>query len=389
MSNIRTFTSDIKSRKMYKNLSDCIVESNNADYPHLTFQVDNVIDYLRIIKLLSKTKYDDFNGEEIIYRGMSDAGWKLMPSLGRYKDLSDGQEYNLVNNFLALRPEAFQGLNTDFEILSKMQHFGLPTRLLDFTTNPLIALFFACNEFIGKKDARVVCHRAYVKVAKNPIIEEICGFYKYFTQEDVRLEDLNISPKKYLQKLYRAEDYRFLVARPFNWNERIRRQAAVFMVFPNKLFDHFGLYVSGGREAYSHHWDNKKISPSLEMIEGEPLEKMYPNAVVKNFYFELRDFYVTHHSIKYLFDYYDENPIGEHILNEWDITFKGRFQFDSQLQDIDSEAMKKGFCSIIINKKKKKEILKELCTLGIDESYVYPELQYAAKKIKETYLQID
>ncbi len=48
--------------------------------------------------------------------------------------------------------------------------------------------------------------------------------------------------------------------------------------------------------------------------------------------------------------------------------------------------MEREFCSIIIDKRKKKEILNELCTLGIDESYVYPELQYTAKKIKETYL---
>lgn len=56
MSNIRTFIADIKSRKMYKNLGDCIVENNNQDYPHLTFQVLNVVDYLRVIELLSKTK---------------------------------------------------------------------------------------------------------------------------------------------------------------------------------------------------------------------------------------------------------------------------------------------------------------------------------------------
>lgn len=112
-----------------------------------------------------------------------------------------------------------------------------------------------------------------MNVAQNPIIEEICGFYNYYFQEDVWLDDLSISPKKYLQKLYRNEDYRFLVARPFNWNERIRRQAAVFMIFPNKLFDHFGLFVSGGREAYSHHWENENIRHSLEMVENEPLKK--------------------------------------------------------------------------------------------------------------------
>lgn len=43
MSNIRTFIVDIKSRKIYKNLDDCIIESNNEDYPHLTFQAKNVV----------------------------------------------------------------------------------------------------------------------------------------------------------------------------------------------------------------------------------------------------------------------------------------------------------------------------------------------------------
>lgn len=125
MSNIKPFIAAIKSRRMYKNLGDYIIESNNENYPHLTFQVKSVVDYLRIIELLSKTKYKDYVDEEIIYRGMSDSEWKLIPSLGRCLDLSSGQEFNLVNSFLALRPEAFQELNTNFEILSKMQHYGL------------------------------------------------------------------------------------------------------------------------------------------------------------------------------------------------------------------------------------------------------------------------
>lgn len=83
MSNIKTFIADIKSRRMYKNLGDYIIESNNENYPHLTFQVKSVVDYLRIIELLSKTKYKDYVDEEIIYRGMSDSEWKLIPSLGR------------------------------------------------------------------------------------------------------------------------------------------------------------------------------------------------------------------------------------------------------------------------------------------------------------------
>lgn len=43
MSNIKTFIADIKSRRMYKNLGDYIIESNNENYPHLTFQVKRII----------------------------------------------------------------------------------------------------------------------------------------------------------------------------------------------------------------------------------------------------------------------------------------------------------------------------------------------------------
>ena len=149
---------------------------------------------------------------------------------------------------------------------------------------------------------------------------------------------------------------------------------------------YFALFASGGREAYSGHWENENIRHSLEMIENEPLKKMYPNAVVRPFDFDSRDFYVTHRSIKFLFDFYKESVTGEDIINVWDNPMKKRFRFENELQCIDSETMKKEFCSIIIEKKKKKEILKELSTLGIDESYVYPELQYTAKKVKDTYL---
>lgn len=382
MSIFNSFVTDIKIRKSFKDLDKRKIvtdEYYNSEYPHLTFKINNVAEYMVIVNILSQVKAEDFVNGEIIYRGMADKNWKLLPSLGRYKDLSDGQEYNLVKNLLSLRPEAFTNLNSNFEILSKMQHYELPTRLLDFTTNPLIALFFACSELVNKRDARIVCHRACIDISNNPIIEAICGFYNYFTQEDIYLDDLEISPQKYLRYLYRRRDSRILVARPLYWNERIQRQNAIFMIFPNRLFDEYGLWAYGGRIDYERHWKNSRFYPSLEIAEKEPLKKIYKLA-------DQRDFYVTHSSITKMFDYYETNDTLKQLLVDWQEPFKKRFNFHSEIEPIDTNTLKKEFCSIIIDKKDKIKILQELKTLGIDEAYVYPELQYTARKLKNIYL---
>lgn len=382
MSILNTFVTDIKNRKSFKELDKRKIvtdEYTNSEYPHLTFKVNNVAEYIEIVKILSQVKAEDFVNGEIIYRGMADKDWKLLPNLGRYKDLSNGQEYNLVHNLLSFRPEAFINLNSNFEILSKMQHYELPTRLLDFTTNPLIALFFACNDLINDKDARIVCHRACIDISNNEMIETVCGFHNYSIQHDIRLDDLNIPPLKYIRRLYRQKDARILVARPMYWNERIQRQRAIFMIFPNRLFDQYGLWAYGGRIDYEQHWNNNKNYTSLEMTEKEPLKKMYKFA-------DQRDFYITHSSVSKMFEFYEDDDTRKQALIEWKEPFRNRFSFRSEIEPIEPNTLKKEFCSVIIDKKEKKNILNELRTLGIDEAFVYPELQYTAKKLKNIYL---
>ncbi|MEK6641729.1 MAG: FRG domain-containing protein [Nitrospirota bacterium] len=99
---------------------------------------------------------------EVFYRGHSDKQkYKLEPSLFRRDD--DGNYLYLDNEHILYR-ELIVSNSADFEPdvyildrLVRMQHYSLPTRLLDITSNPLIALYFSCKSKFGtQKDGKYV-----------------------------------------------------------------------------------------------------------------------------------------------------------------------------------------------------------------------------------------
>ncbi len=60
-------------------------------------------------------------------------------------------EAELINAAYTRNPDDFRKLTTDFEKLAKLQHYGLPTRLLDVTENPSGGTVFACQNNQEKK----------------------------------------------------------------------------------------------------------------------------------------------------------------------------------------------------------------------------------------------
>ena len=54
-------------------------------------------------------------------------------------------EDKIYRETIAKVPYDFNGKNT-IESLVLMQHYGIPTQILDLTTNPLVALYFACDD---------------------------------------------------------------------------------------------------------------------------------------------------------------------------------------------------------------------------------------------------
>ena len=107
-------------------------------------------DFVRIV-----LEYQAGN-DEVFYRGHSNQVYKLEPSLFRrdkqgnylYRDV----EEVLYRELLVSNSIDFNSDNYTLDRLVRMQHFSLPTRLLDITSNPLIALYFACKSRSSAND---------------------------------------------------------------------------------------------------------------------------------------------------------------------------------------------------------------------------------------------
>jgi hypothetical protein len=106
-------------------------------------KVNSLSDYLNLLSL---------HEGATLFRGVSDVeNHKLIPSIGRnwlgsVDDLLEHEKI-LLQQFKIKSAILLDKLpNNDWEWLTIAQHYGMPTRLLDWSTNPLVALYFACAD---------------------------------------------------------------------------------------------------------------------------------------------------------------------------------------------------------------------------------------------------
>jgi hypothetical protein len=76
------------------------------------------------------------------YRGVSDASYQLKTSLMRLGGNYQAVEKHLLRNFRKYAHRKAVELDSIWHWLSRAEHHGLPTRLLDWTNSPLIAAFY-------------------------------------------------------------------------------------------------------------------------------------------------------------------------------------------------------------------------------------------------------
>ncbi|MDD5455705.1 MAG: FRG domain-containing protein [Candidatus Margulisbacteria bacterium] len=197
------------------------------------------------------TTSDDY---ELFFRGHSqEKKYSLIPAIYRPKYINFlRNEDRIFREILSYLPEDFRNEKTTFDCLVKMQHYSIPTRLLDLTKNPLVALYFA-----ARKDIKLRGEVVVLKIPKKEIrhfesdsVSIVSNLSKRPFNFDIsgyKINRINIFNKKkeisYLLHEIKSEKPYFLsiiepktigsvlCVNPKMNNQRILRQEGAFLLF--------------------------------------------------------------------------------------------------------------------------------------------------------------
>lgn len=184
-----------------------------------------------------------------VYRGMGDASFDLRTSLmrlgGPYWDL----ERHLLRNFRKYAEDGVEKGDSVWHLLMLAQQHGLPTRLLDWTYSPLVAMHFATSELKRYDRDGVIWKVDYHEAARR--LPNIFG--QALTEEganvftvEMLMEQVDSLP---LFDKASADDF-FLFVEPPSMTPRMVNQYALFSVASNpqrsldELFVEDNAYVS-------------------------------------------------------------------------------------------------------------------------------------------------
>lgn len=170
------------------------------------------------------------NPGNIWFRGHADATWELLP--GFMRSTTDTSETTLLNRFrqsAAMLADRRPVSSFDWTFL--MQHYGVPTRLLDWSESPLIAMYFAIEDWASRPDvdAALWCLWPTALNKHANIVDKIEGQY-IPSFEDEELQSYSTDS---LRQNTRIELFPVATIATRN-NARIQAQMGTFTIHHNK-----------------------------------------------------------------------------------------------------------------------------------------------------------
>lgn len=228
---------------------------NQKAFEEYGIEINSVSSFIDEINHI-KDKLSGSN-EEFFFRGQKTDFWNVKPSV--FRDDFLPVEHKLMQLPLLKVPHEFTGISNNFEIMTKYQHYGMCTRLLDLTTNPLVALYFACEKYgnvryiirdedeeIEEEAYGIVYYNKEYPVTARDYKVEIISSLSYFDLSknntlDFILEQLEkrkVITNKEKNNWLTEEEYKSFVdiiqnnyiVSPSYSNERLSRQSGMFLL---------------------------------------------------------------------------------------------------------------------------------------------------------------
>ena len=226
--------------------------------------ISSLTDYIAQILELQPIESDsNLIPQSLVYRGLADSTYDLTPSISRISNENWMgfskliYERSLIESARSRYPDRFDKYDCPLELLAKIQHYHIPTRLLDVTSNALVALYFACCDLTDEmdpdryKDGEVVAFSGYCLSRYNEYVSIISDTYNltgnsrtsldtYITRirnmsYSIRLQDEN-------DELLEAGNLRYhlsspLFIEPGFISQRQVNQSGKFIICPNVIHE--------------------------------------------------------------------------------------------------------------------------------------------------------
>ncbi len=278
----------------------------------------------------------------LLFRGVDNKEYTLLPSIarnGQRKGTIFQKELTLINETKFRLPDVFTNLDDPVDKLAKLQHIGIPTRMLDVTSNALVALYFVCYSDFDHDGAIYLMTVRNGSVSHNSIENAIADLSNTCCCSDTDFDLFLKSVEKGIRNSNDQKDYEWLLSLK---NEIPKQQD----LFHDPVVSVEPWYVKA-----------KAVNSRQLAQSGEYL--LFINDLL---FSKIKDDY------KISFN----NSISP--IFEFDNLEESNYEF--------IELRKK----VIVPKENKKDFLASLSYLGIDQSFLFPDsVDIVCKNIRDKF----